>query len=156
MLKQQLARLSKQEQQRLSLALIIILCLSAWLFIWKPVNAKNEQLTSTLEQKVQLLNWMQASALKVKSNATTQKQFTTASLQQHLSRQAQRFKLKLSRIQTTSSGKVQLQMEQADFNNLLALINQLDSEGVTLEQLAINRKNNRGNVSARLTFGVSP
>lgn len=155
MLKQHFERLSNTEQQRLKIALIVVLFLVAYLLIWQPVAQKNDKFKATLEQKAQLLSWMQDSAAKVKSAGSSAHRVKSAtSIQQLISREAGRYKLSISRLHTTASAKVQLQLEQANFNTLLEFIGHLSIQGAALEQLAINRLDNTGNVSVRLTFGV--
>ncbi len=154
MLKNALSNLSRSERQRLTIAAVIIVLLAGYLLVWQPAVKQHTALQHTLAQKQLLLSWMQNAAQEVKRAGQTQTLAVRGSLQQYISQQAQRHKLKIARLQTTKSGGVLLQLDKVRFNALTDFLNQLAQQGLSLEQVAINRGDSQGIVSTRITFGA--
>lgn len=152
MIKQFLGELTTSERHRLFVASLLILVLLIYILIWTPLIDQHRALNQTLQQKQQLLRWMEASASIVASNNTPRETLDTASLQRLVSSRARYHKIEISRLQSMTNGRVQLHIDHLSFNTLLDFVAFLNAKGAILDQASIKQLDSSGSVSTGLTF----
>lgn len=154
MLKQQWQQLDDTARLRLKGAVVVIGLLLGWLLIWQPLQAQHDKIRQEVRQQAELLTWMHNAAQTLRrypaSSATDAA--NGGGLQQYISQYAQQHSIRITRIQTLPDGRVQLNLDQCQFNTLLDFLNQLHSRHISVQQISVNRGPEPGIVTAHMTL----
>ena len=151
MFKQQWQQLDDAAGLRLKGAGAVIGLLLGWLLVWQPLQAQHTRLNQEVSQQAELLAWMNNAADTLREHPTAGATDTTrAELQQSISQQAQQHAIGITRIQTLPDGRVQLNLDQCQFDTLLDFLSQLNNRYISVQQVTISRDQEPGAVRANL------
>jgi len=133
----------------------LALALLLYLLVWRPLSAQNQRLEQLISEKRALVGWMQQAAAEVKQLRQRSPVGGDAGLplQQLITAEAARQRIKLERMQSRSDNEAQLWLDDAEFNQLLPLLDQLNQQGVPLVKASLRATKTPGRVDAQLTFG---
>ncbi|MEE8059259.1 MAG: type II secretion system protein M [Pseudomonadales bacterium] len=148
--------LKRQEQLMLLIGGTIIIAYLLLTALWRPMAASVDTLARQNQAARETLQNVQSLAVEYKTlqrsgagNSRNSKQNLTRLIDSTVKKN----QLIMNRFQPSSSGDVQVRLENAVFNNVLAWINELESDnGVIVKDLSISPGNASGvvNVSIRL------
>ena len=153
-------RYNRREQLLLTAAAGLLVIYLLYVLVWAPL-AESQQTLALQNQRAQetLVN-VQALAARYRQleGAGSQRRAgTDLSLSQIIDQTVAANQLSLKRYQPSSDGDAQVRFENMPFNNLLAWLNQMESEyGLVVKDLAISPGSAAGvvNLSVRLSRGV--
>lgn len=137
---------------RFYLAVAAAAAMAFWLLVVQPLQTQNQQLTSKVVQLQKQRQWMAEGAAQVKASGG-RSQSTTQLSQQQITQVARQLKVQVNRIQSKSSGQLQLQLNDAAFDKLVMLLDRLQRQGIFLAQVTFNAQKTPGVVDARLVLG---
>ncbi len=134
------AGLSEREQRLLGMAGGVLLLALLYWGAWRPFAARLEQAERRVATQQQTLAWMQAQepALQRLQGRRGGHQGKNTPLDAVVAQTARQFQLQISRLQP-SGAQLQLEMTQADFNQLLGWLQRLEQEfGIRAQQLELS------------------
>lgn len=141
-------------------AMLIVLVIALSLYgliqvVWRPLASANrnlEQTNSVLRESVQTMTQLAAEYQQLQQAGARSSGSAQENLAQLLDRTVAAQQLQMGRFQPGSTGDVQIHFDNSSFDQISRWLNQLESEGVTVRDLAISPGANAGlvNVSVRL------
>lgn len=135
-------------EQMVVLALAILLAVVFLVFaVWMPSHKGAEKARAEYESNRQTLLWIQANADQVRSSSAG----SGGSVLGDVNSSAGSNGLVLSRVEPEGDATVRVWIEQADFNKVAAWLSQLKSQGVSIGEAQIEKKET-GGVSGRFTL----
>ena len=144
--------LKQREQWMLLACVIAVVFYSFYMFFLRPLHVENASLHERNIAAAQSLQWMKSSAKTLKQNAVVnpvQKQ-SSQSIAQLLNPTASKHGLKFTRFQPRGNDKAQVWFESANFPQLFAWLQQLESQNVSASNVSISSTNQPGIVSASI------
>ncbi|NDV90761.1 type II secretion system protein M [Alteromonas sp. 345S023] len=140
-----------EREQRLVIISAVVAAIAIFYFaIWSPINYALTQQQLLRDNQQQLLTWVQESAARAKqlrrSSSTTQT--LTGSLPQAVNRTTTRHNIEISRMQPQGD-ELQVWVDQAPFNDVLAWLKTMESMGVVILQADIAEADAAGYVKIR-------
>ncbi|PAV25623.1 general secretion pathway protein M [Tamilnaduibacter salinus] len=153
----QLPKRDQRALQVLGLALAVFL---VYFLVWRPAAAYHEQAISSREAATELLRWMrenrgeiQALAASGGGDAASSGISGTRDLMSTVTRSAEQTGLALQRFEPSGEGQMRVWLEDADFNQVARWLETLSAEyGIVIDQAAVDRNDQPGLVSVRLTL----
>lgn len=140
-------------------AMLVLLAIALALYVfyqaaWRPLATANDNLARSnagLRESVQSITTLAAEYQQLRQ-AGAQGRATQETLAQLLDRTVAAQQLQMSRFQPGSTGDVQVRFDNSSFDQIARWLHQLESEGVTVRDLAISPGASTGlvNVSVRL------
>lgn len=144
-------RLETRERRALSLLVLVLCILLAWLGIWQPLQEARRHAEAQYHSKHADLDWMRAHANDIHATPTTRAE--TRPLLSIASELAGAFQLSLSQAEPLADGSVRISLTNSSFNRLVLWLEALQrTHGITASQLTITRKTEPGMVDATLTL----
>lgn len=149
--------LSDREQKLVLLCGVFLVVGIFYFAIWNPLNQGITQAQAKKDSQQELLVWIKQNAAKARQlrragGGTSQ---FSGSLAQAVSQSAARFDIPVSRMQPIND-ELQVWVEQAPFNAVLAWLNQLEERGISILQVDISETDEPGLIKIRrLQLGVS-
>jgi general secretion pathway protein M len=140
-----------EREQRLVIVSAVVVAVAIFYFaIWSPVNYALTQQQLLRDNQQQLLAWVQESAARAKqlrrSSSTTKT--LSGSLPQAVNRTTTRHNIEISRMQPQGD-ELQVWVDQAPFNDVLAWLKTMESMGVVILQADIAEADAAGYVKIR-------
>ena len=158
-MKQWLNSLEPRERRLVLGGAVLGSCLLLYLLAWEPFVGKVEQLRASHSEQQALLEWMQGAAREVKQlSHGTRRPGQAASGQSLLAlidstAKAARLGTALKRVQPDGEQRVQVWLEEAPFDDVVAWLEGLDRrQAATLESSVFVAKDKPGLVDVRLVF----
>ncbi len=148
--------LNHRERTLLWLATAIVIALIFYQFVLRPLDKHTEHLEASLVQQQTLLQWMQTRSTEVKALRARMQhggEFTRGnlSLTKAVGDTASERKLTLSRVQPKDDNRLQVWLDNANFDQLLYWMMQLQrSHGIVVERVAISQGEQRGYVKVSM------
>ncbi|MBL54295.1 MAG: type II secretion system protein M [Aestuariibacter sp.] len=149
-LKQKYAALTEREQRLVMLSAIVVLIGLFYWGIWAPLNQGIDQQTKQLSNNQKLLSWVEeqsARAAILRRSQSGNRTFN-GSLQQAVTSSSNQFSLVISRMQPQNDN-LQVWIDEAVFNDLLAWLDHLESRGVQIDQLDVTEADASGMIKVR-------
>ncbi|KPQ30036.1 MAG: general secretion pathway protein M [Marinobacter excellens HL-55] len=158
-------QLPVRDRQALGILTVALVLAIMYFAIWSPVSDFRAQAESGRENAEQLLAWMQANESSIRQlagtdsassgSAAVDKPADGRALMALVTRSAGEAGLSLQRFEPSGENGVRVWLEGAPFADVAAWIEQLDSRnGVIIDQAALDRANEPGRVSVRLTLTI--
>jgi general secretion pathway protein M len=157
-------QLPRRDQQALVVLAIAVFIGILYFAIWRPAAVFYEQSVAARDNAGELLAWMQANKQTIQrlgnsgSNnaaASADKPADGRALMALVTRSAGEAGLSLQRFEPSGEGTIRVWLENAPFAEVAAWLERLNgSHGVVIDQAAMDRANEPGRVSVRLTLAI--
>ncbi|MFS1701617.1 type II secretion system protein GspM [Alteromonas sp. AMM-1] len=149
-LKQKFAALTEREQRLVMLSAIVVVVGLFYWGVWAPLNQGIAQQTKQLGNNKALLSWVEEQAARATflRSSQTGKRSLNGSLQQAVTSSSNQFSLFISRMQPQGED-LQVWIDEAAFNNLVAWLDHLESRGVNIDQLDVTEADASGMIKVR-------
>jgi len=151
--------LSSRDQTALKWMVLVLLVFSLYFLFWLPTQKSLERSEVERDQAYQDLVWMKANerrALSITSSNPQQnpeQALAGKSLLSVVSSSAQQFKVELQRFEPRGESKVSVSLDKVPFNQMMLWIGNLSEQhGIRIDQIAVDKTDQPGRVSARLSF----
>lgn len=158
-------QLPVRDRQALGVLTVALLVAILYFAIWRPVSDFREQAEANRENAEQLLAWMQANKAGIRqlggtgsavtAGAAVDKPESGRALMALVTRSAGEAGLSLQRFEPSGENAIRVWLEGVAFADVAAWLEQLDARnGVIIDQAAMDRGNEPGRVSVRLTLMI--
>lgn len=155
----QLPRRDQQALQLLGVALVLGLL---YLVVWRPAASFHDVSVADHERARELVTWMQQNRSEIRQLAVNQvsdqggSQITDSrALMATVTSSAREAGLQLQRFEPSGDNAIRVWMEDVPFNQLAAWLERLTgNHGIVIDQSALDRSEQPGRVSARLTLEI--
>lgn len=156
-------QLAKRDQQALLVLIVAVLVGLLYFAIWRPATTFHDSAVDDRENAAELLAWMQAneSTIKRLGSASSDGSAGTSDLPDGralmalVTRSARESGLALQRFEPSGEDAIRVWLEDAPFAEVAAWLEQLKSgNGVIIDQAAMDRADEPGRVSVRLTLTI--
>ena len=151
-MKEWFAGLNQREQLSLFVLGIALLLYLLYMLAWAPLAERREELASQNEsvaQSLQRVDAMVSEIVRLREGgvASTAQRNLTSLVNQSTGRHG----LQVSRLQPNSRGDIQVRLENAVFDDLLAWLDDVENrEGLLVTEIAITRSGATGRVNATI------
>lgn len=147
------AALPPRDRAALKLMAVTLLLLLGYLLVWVPVHEFADSRRADRDRQLELLQFMRASELQARAAAASPAgRAGGQSLLSTISRSAQAFGIKPNRLQPEGDGGVSVFFDAVSFNDLARWLEKQVADGITVQQLAIDRDEAPGRVNARIVL----
>lgn len=150
-----------RDRNLLITALVLLSITLFYLIVWEPVHQGRDQQQQQLKSQQEVYAWMQSAAQEAAAlkgsgiRKVTSNQPITLILE--TSATASGLKQQISKIESSGKTGAQVKIDSASFDQLLVWLNTLEQQhGVTIATASIERNDQPGTISARLSFEKSP
>jgi len=156
-------QLPRRDQQALTVLAIAVLLGLLYFAVWRPVAGFHDQAASARENAEELLAWMQAneaSLERLSGQGATAGTSADApedgrALMALVTRSAGDSGLSLQRFEPSGSDAIRVWLEDVPFAGVAAWLEDLSSNhGVVIDQASMDRQDEPGMVSVRLTLTI--
>ena len=149
-LKQKFQALSEREQVLVSIAAAVVVIGFFYFAIWQPLVNGIEREQSLLQRQSETLSWVQTQAVKATQlrSLTGGKSTFNGSLPQAVNLTSTRHDIAISRMQPQND-ELQVWVDEASFNNVLAWLQALEKMGVQIQQVDITESGSQGMIKIR-------
>lgn len=156
-------QLSKRDQQALPVLMVAVFIGLLYFALWRPATTFHDSAIADRENAGELLAWMQAneSTIKRLGRASGDTSPGTADLPDGralmalVTRSARESGLALQRFEPSGENAIRVWLEDAPFAEVAAWLERLKSgNGVIIDQAAMDRADEPGRVSVRLTLTI--
>lgn len=158
-------QLPVRDRQALIVLFVALLVTVLYFAVWRPASDFRDQAESSRENAEQLLAWMQANESSIRqlggtgtaaiSGAAVDKPADGRALMALVTRSARDAGLSLQRFEPSGEGAIRVWLEAVPFADVAAWLEQLNyRNGVIIDQAAMDRSNEPGRVSVRLTLTI--
>lgn len=152
--------LPRREQLAVFSAAMAVFCYVVYALVWQPMALTVDVLerqNKAAEQSVKNIKNLVAEYQQLQQSGSAQVRGSRQSLTRLIDSTARSNQLSMSRLQPSSSGDVQVRFENAEFNRILAWLNQLEmASGIVIKDLSVSPATAAGvvNISVRLHQGA--
>lgn len=157
-------QLPSRDRQALSLLAVALLIALLYLLVWQPVTGFHDRAEASRKSAAELLAWMQANEQTIlrlgqagSSSGTSgvDKPQDGRALMALVTRSSGEAGLSLQRFEPSGEGAIRIWLENAPYADVAAWLERLhSSHGVIIDQAAMDRGNEAGKVSVRLTLAI--
>ena len=159
-------QLPARDRQALIVLAVALLLAILYFMIWRPAAGFHERAVSERENARELLAWMQSNQEAIQSlsanrtsdsgsSATRDRPADGRALMALVTRTAREAELSLQRFEPSGEDAIRVWLEPASFGQVAAWLEQLAAtNGVQVDQAAMDRSDKPGIVSARLTLTI--
>ncbi|MFL1453018.1 type II secretion system protein GspM [Marinobacter sp. GN3S48] len=156
-------QLPRRDQQALAVLAVAVLLGVLYFLIWRPVAGFHDQAVSSRENAGELLAWMEANQEDLERLAASEGGEGPAAnapengraLMALVTRSAGESGLSLQRFEPSGDSAIRVWLEDVPFAEVAAWLEDLNNNhGVVIDQAAMDRKNDPGIVSVRLTLTI--
>lgn len=167
-MKQQLAALNTwysslpgRDKNLLGITIALLGVTLFYLMVWEPLHQGRDQAQQKLKSQQETYAWMQSASGEVRSlqNAGTRPASSTQPIALILENSARISGLKqhINKIESSGRNGANAQIDSASFDQMLVWLNTLEQQhGVTVTTATIERNEQPGTISARLSFEKLP
>lgn len=149
-LKQKFAALTDREQKLVILSVVVVVIGVFYWGIWAPLNQSIEQQTKLLASNKRTITWVEEQSIRaaqLRRNQGTVKR-VSGSLPQIVTSSSSKHSLNISRMQPQGD-EIQVWIDEAPFNDVLSWLNELERDGIIVEQLDVAETNASGMIKLR-------
>ncbi|MBE0485656.1 type II secretion system protein M [Marinobacter sp.] len=158
-------QLPVRDRQALAALTVALLVALLYFGVWRPVADFSAQAETSRANAEQLLAWMQANEEGIRrlggasaaasTGAVVDKPADSRELMALVTRSAGEAGLSLQRFEPSGENAIRVWLEATPFADVAAWLEQLDARhGVIIDQAAMDRGNEPGRVSVRLTLMI--
>jgi len=157
-------QLPKRDQQALTVLVIAVFIGVLYFVIWRPTMDFNKQAISERQAAAELLAWVQSNESTIKRLGTAGGTTGTTSVNKPadgralmalITSSAQEAGLTLQRFEPSGENAMRVWIENAAFADVAAWLESLKTDhGIIIDQAAMDKSNEPGRVSARLTLAI--
>jgi len=157
-------QLPRRDQQALSVLAVAVILGILYFGIWQPATGFHEEAANAREDATELLAWLEANrqSLERLSSAGAGQGTTGAdtpadgrALMSLVTRSAGEAGLSLQRFEPSGEDAIRVWLEGAQFTEVASWLERLNtSHGVQIDQASLDRQNDPGIVSVRLTLTI--
>jgi general secretion pathway protein M len=159
-------QLPSRDRQALLVLVVALLLAVLYFAVWAPASAFNEKAQASRENAAELLAWMQANEATIKrlgsggattngANAAVDKPESGRELMALVTRSAGEAGLALQRFEPSGDDAIRVWLEGVPFADVAAWLERLNgNHAVIIDQAAMDRGNEPGTVSVRLTLAI--
>ncbi len=151
-MKEWLAGLNQREQLSLVALGFALGLYLVYMLAWAPLSDRREQLAAqnkSVAQSLQRVDAMVSEILRLRGGgaaSSTQRNLTAL-----VNQSTGRYSLQVSRLQPNSRGDIQVRLENAVFDQLLAWLDEIENrEGLLVTEVAITQSGTTGRVNATI------
>jgi type II secretory pathway component PulM len=150
--KEWFAGLNQREQLSIFVLGIALVLYLLYMLAWAPLAQRREELAvqnESVAQSLQRVDAMVSEIMRLREGgvASTARRNLTSLVNQSTGRHG----LQVSRLQPNSRGDIQVRLENAVFDDLLAWLDDVENrEGLLVTEIAITRSGNAGRVNATI------
>lgn len=147
--------LNSRERTLVAAAAAVVLVFAGYAGVWRPLDSGVAALQHRVDEQRRLEQWMQQSSeevarLRARGGAADARGSLLATVERTSRQQGLREALK--RVEPESSGKVRLQLEEAEFDKMIQWLELLATQhAVYVDTLSVDRRG-AGRVNVRLTL----
>jgi len=137
----------------LSVFLVVVL---GYLLVWSPAVDYRHRGMQDRDRNLELLEMMRRTESQARQKTVSKRSRVTGkNLLSIISREAQQLNIKANRLQPEGQDAVSLWFDNIAFDDLLMLLEKVDSEyGVSVEQIVVDRGERGGAVRTRLILKI--
>ncbi len=156
-------QLAKRDQQALLVLIVAVFVGLLYFAIWRPATTFHDSAVADRENAAELLAWMQANEATIKRLGSTNGDAPQGAsdlpdgraLMALVTRSARESGLALQRFEPSGENAIRVWLEDAPFAEVAAWLERLKSgNGVIIDQAAMDRADEPGRVSVRLTLTI--
>lgn len=157
-------QLPRRDQQALSVLAVAVMLGILYFAVWQPVAGFNERAVSARDNAAELLGWMQANESVIRGlagasssvgSATVDKPADGRALMALVTSSAREAGLALQRFEPSGDEAIRVWLDGVAYADVAAWLERLNTEhGVVIDQAAMDRGNDPGRVSVRLTLTI--
>ncbi|MBS8239195.1 type II secretion system protein M [Marinobacter lipolyticus] len=156
-------QLPRRDQQALTVLAVAVFLGLLYFVIWRPVAGYHEQAVSARENAEELLSWMQANEASLERLSEREGGGGPAAnapedgraLMALVTRSAGESGLSLQRFEPSGSDAIRVWLEDVSFAEVAAWLENLTANhGVVIDQAALDKQDEPGIVSVRLTLTI--
>lgn len=158
-MKEWLNSLEPRERRLVLAGAAVTFCLLLYVMAWEPFATKVDELRASNSEQQALLHWMQGAAKEAKQLSRSSHRGGQAATGQSLlalidsTAKAGRLGAALKRVQPDGEQRVQVWLEEAAFDDVVAWLEGLEQrQGITAESSVFAAKDKPGIVDVRLVF----
>lgn len=158
-------QLPTRDRQALSVLGVALALAIMYFAVWRPITEFHDNAQASRENAAELLGWMQANQASIQGLGRSGNQSNAAAgvekpedgraLMALVTRSAGEAGLSLQRFEPTGDNAIRVWMEGAPFADVAAWLERLDTRhGIIIDQAAMDRSNEPGKISVRLTLAI--
>ncbi|MCG7199721.1 type II secretion system protein M [Marinobacter pelagius] len=157
-------QLPRRDQQALTALGIAVLVGILYFAVWQPVTGFHDRAASARDNAAELLSWMQANepviqglagASSSSAAATADKPADGRALMALVTSSAREAGLALQRFEPSGDDAIRVWLDGVPYADVASWLERLNTEnGVVIDQAAMDRGNDPGKVSVRLTLTI--
>ncbi|MDX1801958.1 MAG: type II secretion system protein M [Marinobacter sp.] len=156
-------QLPRRDQQALTLLAVAVMLAIVYFAIWRPAVAYREDAEAARDNAAELVSWMQANQARIqqlaksqnKGGSSTSTLSDSRALMSTVTRSAGEAGLTLQRFEPSGERAIRVWLEKVPFNQVAAWLEKLTTDyGIQIDQAALDRGDNPGMVSVRLTLQI--
>ena len=146
--------LERREQWIVIAGVTTVLLYVLYLSVLAPINDKVSTLQLRNKGAAETLQWIQQGAQEVKTlRGASRGPGGGVSLSKLVDQSAAKFGIRVSRFQPSGKKEAQVWLEKADFNRIIAWLDQMENGyGIGVSNVSMNSANNPGTVNVRVRF----
>ncbi|WP_323754246.1 type II secretion system protein M [Marinobacter sp.] len=158
-------QLPQRDRQALTVLLIALAIAVLYFAIWRPVSEYRNNAETSRENATELLAWMQANESAIQrlgsagagssASSPADRPADGRALMALVTRSAGEAGLSLQRFEPSGNNAIRVWMEDVPYADVAAWLERLDAQhGILIDQAAMDRGNEPGIVSVRLTLAI--
>ncbi|MDA3868680.1 MAG: type II secretion system protein M [Gammaproteobacteria bacterium] len=153
--------LQGRDKNLLLITIVLLVSTLFYLMVWEPLHQGREQAQQKLKSQQEIYAWMKTASMEVSSlkGAGTRSTSSTQPIALILENSAKISGLKqhINKIESSGRSGANAQIDSASFDQMLVWLNTLEQQhGVTVTTATIERNQQAGTISARLSFEKLP
>ncbi len=143
-------KLEQREQLSLLALAAVLVLYTLYMFVWSPLHNMRDDLAQQNRGVAESLQRVDAMVSEVMQLRDSDRQVgTRRNLTSLINRSTSRLQLQVSRLQPNSRGEIQVRMEGAAFDDLLAWLHEMEQgEGLLVREVSITQAGSVGRVNA--------
>ncbi len=147
--------LTQREQLSVFLMGLAVFLYLLYMLVWSPLNARRDSLAEQnrgVSESLQRVDAMVSEVMQLRQNESRpgQRRNLTSLINQSTTRRD----LQVSRLQPNSRGEIQVRLESAVFDDVLAWLHDLEyREGLLVREVSVTQSGTVGRVNATIRIG---
>lgn len=157
-------QLPKRDQQALTVLVVAVFLGVLYFAVWSPVTSFHDEAVASKERAAELVAWMQSNEPVIRRLSDSGAGAATASvdvpadgraLMGLVTRSARETGLTLQRFEPSGDSAIRVWLDAAPYSEVAAWLEMLNGKhGVVIDQAALDRADDPGRVSVRLTLAI--
>jgi type II secretory pathway component PulM len=143
-----------RDRNALRLLALTFALLLVYLLVWAPVYRFLEEGQGDRDRHYDLLQYMLGTQAEVRAAGGVSRGLQGQSLLSQISSSTAKFRIKPNRLQPEGSDGVSVWFDAVSFNDLIRWLEQQHLEGIRVRQIAIDKSEASGIVSARVVLHI--